>query len=272
MKGYIASLFLWTLLLQCEAQSSTPYQIGVIDSLYSSELKEYRTLNIYLPLGYSKDSADNYQVIYLIDGSKDEDFLHVCGLVQFCNYPWVNWTKPSIVIGLENVDRKRDLTFETTIDEDKKKFPTTGRSAQFMNFIEKELQPYIEKNYSNSEDKMLIGQSLGGLFATEMLFKKTSLFNTYMIVSPSIWWDKESLFDYADTLQTVKLEKPIQVYVAVGDEGKTMVSDAKRLYRYLQKAKHPNIQSHFEYFKDNNHADILHEALLRGFRKLKDKK
>lgn len=249
-------------------QSTHPFTIGVIDSIYSRELGEYRRLNIYLPLEYSKDSADKFQVIYLIDGSHHEDFIHVSGLVQFCNYPWINWVKPSIVIGLENVDRKRDLTFETTIEEDKKKYPTTGSSAKFMNFIEKELQPYIEKNYSNSEDKMLIGQSLGGLFATEMLFKKTGLFNTYMIVSPSIWWDKESLFDFADTLQTVKLEKPIKVYVAVGDEGKTMESDARRLYRYIHKAKNPNIQGYFEYFKENNHADILHVALLKGFRKI----
>lgn len=266
MKNLFFLFFLYSSF--CWSQETTPFTIGVIDSIYSVELKEYRKLNIYLPLEYSKDSADKFQVIYLLDGSKHEDFIHVSGLVQFCNYSWVNWAKPSIVVGLENNDRRRDFTFETTIEEDKQSFPTAGQSENFIAFIEKELQPFIEKNYSASSDKVLIGQSLGGLLATEILFKKTALFNTYMIVSPSIWWDKESLFQFADTLSLLRLASPIHVYVAVGDEGKIMENDAKRLYRYVSKAKNPLLIGHFAYFKENNHADILHAALLKGFREL----
>ncbi len=50
---------------------------------------------------------------------------------------------PSIVVGISNVDRKRDFTLPTTIQKDKEDFPTTGESAKFISFIEKELQPYI---------------------------------------------------------------------------------------------------------------------------------
>jgi predicted alpha/beta superfamily hydrolase len=75
------------------------------------------------------------------------------------------------------VDRRRDYAFPTTIEEDKKNYPTTGHSDKFIDFIEKELQPYIEKKYKTNDSKTIIGQSLGGLLATEILFKKPTLFN-----------------------------------------------------------------------------------------------
>ena len=61
--------------------------------------------------------------------------------------------------------------------------------------IEKELQPYIETKYKTNNDKTIIGQSLGGLFATEVLLKKPTLFNKYIIISPSLWWDNGSLLN-----------------------------------------------------------------------------
>src|SRR5690606_8834222 len=99
--------------------------------------KEDRLLNIYLPNGYDKEKV--YPVIYLLDGSADEDFLHIVGLVQFFN---LQLKMPDcIVVGIANVDRKRDFTFKTDLEDLKTAYPTTGGSASFIGFIEKELQP-----------------------------------------------------------------------------------------------------------------------------------
>lgn len=103
------------------SQTSKPFVLGVIEEIQSKELSENRTLNIYLPEGYKQDDTTKYPVIYLLDGSADEDFIHVVGLVQFNNFPWINRVPKSIVVGIANVDRKRDFSFPTTIEEDKKK-------------------------------------------------------------------------------------------------------------------------------------------------------
>ena len=66
--------------------------------------------------------------------------------------------------------------------------PNNGGSDKFITFIEKELQPYIERTYSTNDSKTIIGQSLDGLLATEILFKNPKLFNHYIIISPSLWW------------------------------------------------------------------------------------
>lgn len=259
---HIALLLLFSgrLVAQAPAGPATkhPFILGITDSVRSAYLNETRVLNIYLPTGYSPDSATLYPVIYLLDGSADEDFIHIAGLVQFCNFPWVNLLPQSIVVGIANVDRKRDFTFPTSILQDKKDYPTTGGSANFISFIGKELQPYIEANYHVNDNKMIIGQSLGGLLATEILFTQPVLFTDYVIVSPSLWWNNESLLKN-------KLQQAVKkrVYVAVGEEGKTMIGDAENLFTLLQ--QQPGINSSFRYFKDEDHATIFHEAVYRAF-------
>lgn len=248
-----------------QSTAKKPFVMGVIEEIYSNELKEKRYLNIYLPEGYSPDSAALYPVIYLLDGSADEDFIHVAGLVQFYNFPWIDVLPKSIVVGIANRDRKRDFTYPTTIEKDKKDFPTTGGSSQFISFLEKELQPYIQKNYKTSTSKMLIGQSLGGLLATEILFKKPSMFDQYIIVSPSLWWDKESLLKLFPVAPT----QPTKVIIAVGKEGRIMERDAKKLYQFLKNQDSAHLKVDFDYLKNKNHATIYHQALANAFMLLK---
>jgi len=270
----IAFLIQSNLFAQSPAQphkTTHPFVLGVVDTIQSLVLNEKRVVNIYLPQGYSPDSLTAYPVIYLLDGSADEDFIHIAGLVQFANFPWVNTLPKSIVVGIANVDRRRDFTFPTTIEKDKKDFPTTGGSAKFIAFIEKELQPYIESNYKTTSSKMLIGQSLGGLLATEILFKKPTLFSKYIIVSPSLWWDKESLLSVSPKIKEPDFHQTTFVYVAVGKEGKIMESDAKRLVELLRKNNPKDLHVHFEYLNDKNHADIFHQAVYNAFQSLKEK-
>ncbi|NCU05415.1 MAG: alpha/beta hydrolase [Chitinophagaceae bacterium] len=234
------------------------FSLGIIRQLHSTVLNEERTLNIYLPEGYHKDSS--YPVIYLLDGSADEDFIHVAGLVQFYNFPWVKVLPNSIVVGIANVDRRRDFTFHSRIVKDIKEFPTTGGSEKFIRFLEKELQPYINSAFKTTGSKMLIGQSLGGLLATEVLLKKPDLFSQYVIVSPSLWWDKESLLK----IKPATISNKTAVYIAVGKEGKIMEDDAKSLHELI-KSKLSNGTVQFEYISNKDHGNIFHQAVANAF-------
>ncbi|HEU0126781.1 alpha/beta hydrolase [Flavobacterium sp.] len=252
---------------------SKPFVLGVIDEIQSKELNEKRTLNIYLPEGYNPAEATKYPVIYLLDGSADEDFIHISGLVQFNSFEWINQVPKSIVVGIATVDRKRDFTFPTTIENDKTRFPTTGHSDQFIAFIEKELQPFIEKKYKTTESKMIIGQSLGGLLGTEILLKKPSLFNKYVIVSPSLWWNNGSLLDLDAEVLKENYKPQTEIYIAVGKEGLTpteiprvMEVDANVLADKLKESKSKNVKIYFDYFPEENHGSILHTAVSNSFK------
>jgi len=239
-------------------------KIGDKVEIKSKILNENRILNIYLPNGYSKDSIKNYPVIYLLDGSIDEDFIHISGLVQFGSFSWINMIPKTIVVGISNVDRKRDFTFPTTVKKDKKDFPTTGESEKFINFIENELQPFIDSNYNTNNIKTIIGQSLGGLLSTEILLKKPYLFDNYIIVSPSLWWDNESLLK----IEPKKHKTKKSIYIAVGKEGKVMKRTAKELYKKLNIEKNKNTNLYFKFFENQNHGDALHLAVYDAFLKI----
>ena len=255
------------------SNSSKPFALGVIEEIQSKELAEKRILNIYLPEGYNADDSVRYPVIYLLDGSADEDFIHIAGLVQFNSFEWVNQVPKSIVIGIATVDRRRDFTFPTTIEKDQKKFPTSGHSAQFISFIEKELQPFIEKKYKTNNSKMIIGQSLGGLLETEILLKKPALFNKYVIVSPSLWWNNGSLLNQDAVAFDHNFNQQTDIYIAVGKEGATptdipreMEEDARLLFEKINQIKNKSVKVHFEYLPKENHATILHQAVSNSFR------
>lgn len=103
MKHLLVGIVLCVSIYSAQAQISTkPFALGVIDSLASKVLGETRTLNIYLPEGYQANDTTKYPVVYLLDGSADEDFIHVVGLYQFNNFSWINRVPKSIVVG----DRK----------------------------------------------------------------------------------------------------------------------------------------------------------------------
>ncbi len=252
------------LFAQTEVIGKSVLEIGDKIEIKSIILDENRVLNIYLPNGYSKDSIKKYPVIYLLDGSIDEDFMHVSGLVQFGSFSWINMIPETIVVGISNVDRKRDFTFPTTVRKDKKDFPTTGESEKFILFLEKELQPFIDANYNTNNIKTIIGQSLGGLLATEILFKKPYLFDNYIIVSPSLWWDGESLLK----LEPKEYSTKKSIYISVGKEGAVMERTAKELYEKLIKEKKKNAALFFKFFKNQNHGDALHLSVYDAFEEL----
>lgn len=245
-----------------------PFVLGVIDEIQSKELNEKRVLNIYLPEGYNPKDTIRYPVIYLLDGSADEDFIHIVGLVQFNSFEWVNQVPKSLVVGIATVDRRRDFTFPTTVTEDKSANPTSGHSNRFISFIEKELQPYIQEKYKTSSSKTIIGQSLGGLLATEILFKKPELFNKYIIVSPSLWWDNGSLLN-----QPLARFEHKDIYIGVGKEGlaptkipRVMEVDANVLADKIKNLKYRNVNVYFDYLPLENHATIMHQAVFNSFR------
>ena len=251
-----------------QTDKDSPFLLGVISQIFSKELAEKRTLNIYLPEGYSKTDTTSYPVIYLLDGSADEDFIHIAGLVQYNSFEWVNRLPKSIVVGIATVDRKRDFTFPTTIGSDRKKYPTSGHSDHFIAFLQNELQPYITKKYKTNSSKTLIGESLGGLLASEILLKKPALFNKYIIVSPSLWWDNGSLLDQDAQLLQASFAQQTDVYIGVGKEGLTptvkprvMEVDANLLADKIKQSKNNRIKVFFDYLPQENHATIMHQAV-----------
>ncbi|MBA3649007.1 MAG: alpha/beta hydrolase [Chitinophagales bacterium] len=258
-----------------KSDNSKPFILGEIDEIESVELSEKRILNIYLPEGYNQNDTTKYPVVYLLDGGADEDFIHIVGLYQFNSFPWINRVPKSIIVGIANTDRKRDFTFPTTVATDQKRYPSSGHSDKFIDFIEKELQPYIQNKYKTNDTKTIIGESLGGLLATEILFGKPTLFNKYIIVSPSLWWDNGSLLNSQFEILQKTFTAKTDIYIGVGKEGLTpsdiprvMEVDVNLLAEKLKNSESNSLNIYFDYLPQENHATVSHQAVFNALRLL----
>ncbi len=248
-----------------------PFVLGVIDEIQSKELSEKRILNIYLPEGYNGNDTLKYPVVYLLDGSADEDFIHIVGLYQFNSFEWIKRVPKSIIVGIANIDRRRDFTFPISIASDLKNYPTTGHSDKFINFLEKELQPYIQKKYKTKSSKTIIGQSLGGLLETEILLKRPELFDKYIIISPSLWWNNGSLLNLNLDAAIKAIKTKTDIYIGVGKEGLTpteiprvMEVDANVLADNIKAIGNKNVTVYFDYLPQEDHATVIHQAVFNA--------
>ncbi len=103
------------------ADKTVPLVIGKTFTIDSKILSETRRINVYLPPGYAESPGARLPVLYMPDGGMAEDFLHVAGLVQVSVG---NGTmRPFLLVGIENTERRRDMTGPTGNENDKKIAP-----------------------------------------------------------------------------------------------------------------------------------------------------
>ena len=273
MKTIISTILIFLFTMQLSFAQTDSLTIGVSEKFFSTILNEKRTINIYLPENYNQNDTVKYPVIYILDGGIKEDFFHITGIVQYNTQPWINRFPRSIVVGIENSNRQRDFTFPVSnldflekVGFKKEKFPVYGGSANYISFLENELLPYIRDKFKTNQERTIIGESLAGLMATEILMKHPDLFNTYIISSPSLWWGNEVLLKDADNLLNEHLKTQIKVCVIAPNkkEDKMMYNDAKSLYKSVK--RNENISSFFVYLPDELHSTVIHLAVYNAFK------
>lgn len=249
--------------LTSRAQEARPFVFGEVRTVRSEILQQDRVLNVYLPDGYSPDSAKTYPVIYVLDGSANEDFPHIAGLAQYMNM--YELLPKSVVVGIANVDRSHDFTYPTRADSDLVWVPGGGGSEAFIQFIEKEVQPFVVGHYRTNGTRTIIGQSLGGLLGTEILFKRPELFDNYILVSPSLWWDNGSLAAGAEAWVKANAGLPKRVFLAMAHDDDWMRPQMDILVAALKAQARPPFQWIYVPFPEESHMTILHRAVYRGF-------
>lgn len=200
MKQLLAILFFGILSISCK-QTAITYNdpIPKHDSLKitSKFLNEDRIINIWTPPNYEK-SNDSLPVLYMPDGGTKEDFPHIANTLS--ELIAANKIPPYILVGIENTDRRKDLTGPSKVAYDLEYIKNPGGANNFRSFIQNELMPTINKNYRTSSKKTIIGESLAGLFVVETFILQPNLFDNYIAFDPSLWFNDQYLVKNYETL------------------------------------------------------------------------
>ncbi len=191
----LLGLALATSPLAAQASDSIPTHDTFV--ITSRALAEPRTILVHTPAGYAA-ARDRFPVLYMPDGGLDEDFPHVVNTID--SLIALRRIPPTIVVGIPNTLRRRDLTGPTLVASDSAIAPRVGGSVAFRRFIRTELMPEIRRRYRTTRETAIVGESLAGLFIVETLLLEPKLFQRYVALSPSLWWNGGALVQEARTL------------------------------------------------------------------------
>jgi predicted alpha/beta superfamily hydrolase len=186
------------------AQTDGKVVVGLIDSIESTILKEKRIIWVHVPEEYDMENPSDtkYPVVYLLDGGGH--FYSVVGMMRQLSTINGNTVCPKmIVVAILNTNRTRDLTPTKPTKPhpfaDSSMIAASGGGMEFLSFIENELIPHVDEKYPTEDYKMFIGHSLGGLMVMQSLLAKPELFNSYVAIDPSMWWNSGRLLNEIKT-------------------------------------------------------------------------
>nr|NIM12586.1 hypothetical protein [Candidatus Aminicenantes bacterium]NIM79290.1 hypothetical protein [Candidatus Aminicenantes bacterium]NIN18576.1 hypothetical protein [Candidatus Aminicenantes bacterium]NIN85231.1 hypothetical protein [Candidatus Aminicenantes bacterium]NIO81458.1 hypothetical protein [Candidatus Aminicenantes bacterium] len=242
-------------------ETSTPLIMGEKLTIRSQVLNEERILLVHLPRGY-RESKRKFPVLYLLDG--EFFFQQATAAVRFiseCGYLGALWNRnylapQLIVVGIVNVDRNHDYTPTHRETISSSRFPTSGGAAKFLKFFENELIPFIDYRYRTHPYRIISGWSLGGLFTIHAFLNKPDLFDAYIAISPSMWWDNQLPVNQAEALiKKGKINtKPLVVTLGSQEKGGSMERPIKGRLVPLFKNRPQKIPNfHFLEIEGENH-------------------
>ncbi|HEX6587863.1 MAG TPA: alpha/beta hydrolase-fold protein [Longimicrobiales bacterium] len=244
---------------QTGATRAESIAIGETFTIESRILGETRRINVYRAPAWDEREGAARPVLYMPDGGIEEDFLHIAGLLQIST---LNGTmRPFLLVGIENTQRRRDMTGPTTVASDREIAPVVGGSAAFRAFIRDELMPEIERRYATTAERAIVGESLAGLFVVETFLLEPALFDTYIAFDPSLWWN-------AGALLTQPLPTELggrTIYLGNSGEPGLAASTTRMAGRLTAES---NARVVWEPMAPEAHATLYHPAALRAFRRL----
>lgn len=245
------------------ATTATPLAIGETFTMESKILGETRRINVYSARAWNVKPDAPLPVLFMLDGGVAEDFVHTAGLLQISVASLV--MRSFMLVGIENTQRRRDMTAPTDNPEDKKIAPVVGGSAAFRRFIREELMPQVKARYSTTGETALIGESLAGMFVLETFLQSPEMFDTFIAIDPTLWWNnRHMLKNAADALRPRKhLDKTLFIATS-GEKGQPEL--AKQLENALGSVQVEGLRWKMAPMLDETHMTIGHPAAMRAFR------
>ncbi len=250
---HLSFLFVFLFLNCTNSNPKDPIPAHDTFKIVSKIIGETRVINVWTPENY-KSSTEKFPVLYMADGGIEEDFPHIANTIS--KLIKSNKITPIILVGIENTQRRRDLTGFTEVAEDKKIAPVVGGSEKFRAFINDELFPEIEKKYRTDGKKGIIGESASGLFVTETLFLKPEMFDFYIAFDPSLWWNNRYLVRNAKENLKNLPQKEIKFWFA-GSDAKDVSPYTNDLAKILKSENFTNLKWEYSDEPKEKHTTIF---------------
>lgn len=236
---------------------------SVVESIASKILEENRELLVYLPNNYELNKHRKYPVLYLLDGQRN--FAHAIGTLDLLNQS--KMAQEMIIVAIINTHRTRDFT--PTYDENYDRWGrSSGGADEFLNFLNQELIPHVNKNYRTNNFRVLSGHSLGALFSIYALQSSPETFQAYFAFSPSLWWHDQMMLQDAKQFYSNSDELNKYLYINMGSEGGTMLSSYEQFIEIINKNKPTGFTFNYDLDTSESHNTTALAGQALAYRNL----
>jgi predicted alpha/beta superfamily hydrolase len=181
---------------------------------FKSEGIEPRDIIVWLPPSYDFLLDKSYPVIYMHDGQNIFD-----PRTSAFNIDWRLDETTDSLIAANEIEEIIIIGIYNTLNRYAEYSPNdTG--YRYMNFIVKELKPFIDKNFRTNPDRKYTatgGSSMGGLISFMLAWEYSENFSMAACLSPAFLYRN---FNYVDTVSDYNgNKKPIKLYIDNGGIG-----------------------------------------------------
>ncbi|MCU7549009.1 alpha/beta hydrolase-fold protein [Chitinophagaceae bacterium LB-8] len=240
-------------------------------TLTSKVLNQKRKITIYRPPVLSKYSESVSPVFYVLDG--EFSAFYYCTLVNYCcqRMPGL---PPITVVGIENepsfitesggtnsIGRNRDFT--PIVARDSTFYKTSGGAEKFLQFINEELVPFVEKDYKKMPYRVFAGNSLGGWLVMHTFLKHPGMFNAYIATSPAMQMDKSAYMQTVEETILNATERNNRLFFSVGNEPDPYLPNARKIDSLLKNKNFKGLTYRFTYYPKEGHSTL--KAMQDGF-------
>lgn len=227
-------------------------------------------LHIALPKDYYKTNK-KYPVLYLTDA----DYLLGIAKNSADMMEFSKLIPEVIIVGIAYegsfedwwTRRTQDLT--PAPDTTASLFPGGGNADNFLSLIEKQIIPLIESKYRvYKNERAYAGYSLGGLFGTYVLFKKPQLFNRYLLISPSYWWNNKMIYKYESDYAASNKNLNANLVFTAGSKETDMIENIPIMISALESHNYAGLSKEFIKTADDIHYTTFSTAFTKGIQLL----
>ena len=202
--------------------SGEPIVIGSAHKIESTVYGETKLVAVRLPRGYGENLEKRYPVVFSVDGGPEQDFELLSGIAAEAEMS--TSFDPFILIGVRTDNRYAQLTPPLERIEPKALTDVFGDRMQpngapeFREYLARDVIPWATSRY-RTDRKILTAASLGGLFVVDTLLERPDMFDEYIALTPSVWWDDGRIAEEAARKLAAQAPSDRRIYITMGDEG-----------------------------------------------------
>ncbi len=267
-----------------------PYALERTDvlSIHAAKMDRDYQIFVSLPRSYRKAPDHRFPVVFVTDA--DYAFPMLRSMVWRLN-DGGDGLEEAVILGLSyavgetpEYSHRRDYTPTPGGDKDAVsdmpgRVVKYGEAEAYRQFIAEEVFPLVAQHYRvDMRRKVYMGFSYGGLFGAYCLLTEPTMFEHYVLGSPSLWFDRKVMLARARSYVQTHRDLPADVYIALGGyetlkpqshdkryrHSDDLVRDAQAFAKVLASGRYAGLKIRVQVFEGEDHQTMAPIVFTHG--------